>query len=185
MTQVRVLESVFTLLDDAGIPHMLVGSFASGFHGEFRATQDADVVIDPSAEELGEFVDKASAEFYVSREAALEALSRRGQFSLVHFETAWKVDLILRKDRPFSRVEFGRRQLGSLGEMAVPINTAEDVILSKLEWARASGSELQIDDSTGVVTAWGNRLDWEYLAGWAEELSVGDLLAKVRAAAGL
>jgi len=32
------------------IPHMLVGSFASGFHGEFRATQDADVVIDPTLE---------------------------------------------------------------------------------------------------------------------------------------
>ncbi len=185
MTQVRVLESVLTLLDDAGIPHMLVGSFASGFHGEFRATQDADVVIDPSAEELGDFLERVGAEFYVSREAAFEALSRRGQFNLVHFETAWKVDLILRKDRPFSRVEFGRRQVGSLGEMAVPINTAEDVILSKLEWARASGSERQLDDATGVIAAWGDRLDWEYLGRWAEELSVSDLLAKVRAAAGL
>ncbi len=185
MTQIRALESVLALLEDAGIPHMLVGSFASGFHGEFRATQDADVVIDPTAEQLDVFVDGAAAEFYVSREAALDALARRGQFNLVHFETAWKIDLIVRKDRPFSRVEFDRRQVGSLGELTVPINTAEDVVLSKLEWAKASGSERQMGDAAGVIAAWGERLDWEYLLRWAEKLSVVDLLEKARAEAGL
>jgi len=181
----RVLESVLALLGDAGIPHMLVGSFASGFHGEFRATQDADVVIDPTAESLGEFLDQVSGEFYVSREAALDAFARRGQFNLVHFETAWKVDLIVRKDRPFSRVEFGRREPGALGDLAVPINSAEDVILSKLEWAKVSGSERQLTDATGVIAAWGDRLDWEYLDRWAEELSVSSLLAQIKAQAGL
>lgn len=60
MTQIRVLESVLALLEDVGIPHMLVGSFVSGFHGEFRATQDADVVIDPSVEELGDFLERTN-----------------------------------------------------------------------------------------------------------------------------
>lgn len=185
MSQIRVLESVLALLDEVGIPHMMVGSFASGFHGEFRATQDADVVIDPTAKQLGEFVDRAAEEFYVSRETALDALARRGQFNLVHFETAWKIDLIVRKDRPFSRVEFGRRQVGSVGESSVPINTAEDVILSKLEWAKTSGSERQLSDAVGVIAARGEGLDWEYLLRWAEELSVSELLEEARAQAGL
>ncbi|MHB1344152.1 MAG: hypothetical protein ACYCX3_07315 [Thermoleophilia bacterium] len=156
MSQIRVLETVLSLLDEIGIPHMLVGSFASGFHGEFRATQDADVVIDPTPNQLGEFVDRAAAEFYVSREAALDALAR-----------------------------FGRRQVGSLGELRVTINTAEDVVLSKLEWVKASGSERQMGDAAGVIEAWGERLDWEYLRRWAEKLSVSDLLDKARAEAGL
>jgi len=67
----------------------------------------------------------------------------------------------------------------------VPINTAEDVVLSKLEWAKTSGSERQLGDAAGVIEAWGERLDWEYLLRWAEKLSVSDLLEKARTEADL
>jgi hypothetical protein len=39
-------------MNGAGIPHMLVGSFASMLHGELRATHDLDLVIDPTREQL-------------------------------------------------------------------------------------------------------------------------------------
>ncbi|MCZ7662949.1 MAG: hypothetical protein M5U22_08490 [Thermoleophilia bacterium] len=180
MTQVRVLTEVLEILERLGIPYMIVGSFASGFHGEFRATQDADLVIDPTPDQLRAFLTRVSEDFYVSPEAAADALARRGQFNLVHFETAWKIDLIIRKKRPFSEVEFARRQEGSLGGRPAAVNSPEDVILSKLEWARASGSERQLGDAAGVVAAWGDRLDWDYLVRWAEDLEVSDLLARIR-----
>jgi hypothetical protein len=180
VTQIGVLSQVLDTLEEVGIPYMIVGSFASGFHGEFRATQDADIVIDPTLEQLRAFLARASDDFYVSAEAATEALTRRGQFNLVHFETAWKIDLIVRKERPFSRMEFTRRQEGFVGDHPAAINSPEDVILSKLEWAKASGSERQIRDAAGVVAAWGEALDWDYLEQWAEELSVSDLMAQLR-----
>jgi hypothetical protein len=90
MTQIRVLGEILDILAELNIPHMVVGSFASGFHGEFRATQDADLVIDPTVEQLDALMERVSGHFYVSPEAAAEALSRRGQFNLVHFDTAWK-----------------------------------------------------------------------------------------------
>lgn len=184
VTQIGVLSQVLDTLEEVGIPYMIVGSFASGFHGEFRATQDADIVIDPTPEQLQAFLTCVSDDFYVSSEAAAEALARRGQFNLVHFQTAWKIDLIVRKERPFSRMEFERRQEGSVGDHPAAINSPEDVILSKLEWAKASHSERQIRDAAGVVAAWGDALDWDYLDRWAEQLSVSDLLAQLREASG-
>jgi len=180
VTQIGVLGRVLDALDAVGIPYMIVGSFASGFHGEFRATQDADIVIDPTPEQLQAFLARVSGEFYVSPEAAAEAFARRSQFNLVHFDSGWKIDLIVRKERPFSRIEFDRRQEGSVGNHPAAINSPEDVILSKLEWAKASRSERQVHDAAGVVASWGDALDWDYLNRWAEQLSVSDLLAQLR-----
>ena len=42
-------------LDAAGIPHMLTGSFASGYHGAPRASQDIDLVIAPSEAQIQQF----------------------------------------------------------------------------------------------------------------------------------
>jgi hypothetical protein len=98
-------------LAECGIPHMVAGSFASTHHGVPRSTYDIDLVIDPTREALDRFVRSLAAErFYVSAEAAQEAWQRRGQFNVVDRATGWKIDLILRKDRAFSREEFGRRR---------------------------------------------------------------------------
>ena len=53
--------------------------------------------------------------------------------------------------------------------------TAEDAILSKLEWARQSGdSERQLRDAAGVLEL-NPTLDRQYIAKWANELGVTDL----------
>lgn len=49
MSAADFLARLVALLEAAGIPHMVAGSFASTFHGVARATQDVDVVIDPAA----------------------------------------------------------------------------------------------------------------------------------------
>ena len=50
--QAEFLLDTIGRLRAAGIPYMVAGSLASSFHGEPRATQDIDVVIDPK---LGPF----------------------------------------------------------------------------------------------------------------------------------
>jgi predicted nucleotidyltransferase len=40
-----ILRAITKLLDDAEIPYMVVGSFASMAHGEPRTTHDLDIVI--------------------------------------------------------------------------------------------------------------------------------------------
>ena len=48
ITQKEFLERLVRFLDRAGIPYMVAGSMSSSLHGRPRATQDADVVIDPT-----------------------------------------------------------------------------------------------------------------------------------------
>jgi hypothetical protein len=105
-----VIHRFAALLEAAGVPYMLTGSFASGYHGAPRASQDIDIVIAPSRASLDAFLSLLPEDrYYVSREAALDAFRRQSLFNVVDFASGWKVDLILRKGRPFSLTEFDRR----------------------------------------------------------------------------
>jgi hypothetical protein len=98
-----VLRRVAGRLDAAGIPHIVVGSFASSYHGVPRSTHDLDIVIDPTLESLGVFIASLPPNaYYADLDMALDALRRRSQFNVIDLGTGWKVDLIVRKNRPFS-----------------------------------------------------------------------------------
>ena len=164
-------------LEGLGIAYMVAGSLASSHHGLPRATNDADVVIDPTPDSLDRLLQALLADgYYVDERRAREALRARQQFNVIDPETAFKLDLIVRKERPFSREEFARRERRDLAGMSVSMATAEDTILSKLEWARAaSGSSLQLADAAGVLRVCGERLDRAYVEEWAAVLEVSDL----------
>ena len=110
--------------------------------------------------------------FYVSRDAALQALRRSAMFNVVDLESGWKIDFITRKTREFSVTEFNRRQRGNIMGVVVHMTTAEDSLLSKLEWAKRSESERQIDDATGIYRAKRDQLDMGYVNRWVEELGL-------------
>lgn len=98
-------------LDKAGIPFMLTGSMAAAVHGAGRATLDIDIIIEPTADQLHEFVASiAGPDHYVSDDAAMEALANESMFNVVDVGSGWKADLIIRKSRRFSEVKFARRQ---------------------------------------------------------------------------
>lgn len=170
-----------TWLDQAGIPYMLAGSFASTLHGRPRSTQDVDIVIDPTEAALTAFLDALPADrAYVDRRTALNALASRDMFNVIDLETGWKADLIIRKLRPFSVREFERRRVTPWYGLSVIVVTPEDTVLSKLEWCRLSGgSERQLTDVAGVVSASGAALDHAYIEHWVDDLRVREEWARV------
>lgn len=182
MTLAELLAEIVRGLNDAAIPHMVAGSIASTHHGEPRTTQDIDLIIDPPSEaNLDAFVAGLDrARFYVGEWAALEG---RRQFNVIDVTTGWKVDLILRRDRPFSRSEFDRRHPVVIAGVQTAVATVEDTILAKLEWARAGGSERQRRDVVAMLAVQGDRIDAGYLHRWAEALGVTDDLQAAMATA--
>lgn len=171
------MATIVAALNEAGIPHMVAGSSASSFHGEPRTTADIDIVIDPDASSLQRFVNSLQPDrFYVGDAAS--ALARRDLFNVIDIATGWKVDLILKKQRPFSQSEFDRRVLVAIGGVSVYMATAEDTILSKLEYARVGGSDRQMRDVAGILAVSGQTLDRAYLAHWADQLAIADDLAR-------
>src|SRR5688572_3179317 len=110
VTFADILATVIKALDGAGVPYMVTGSLASSYHGEPRATQDVDIVIDPGPEPLERLVDGVlQAGFYIDRDVARTALTERTQFNAIGSDAS-KVDFIIRRDRPFSVEEFARRE---------------------------------------------------------------------------
>jgi hypothetical protein len=179
MTQEEFLLQMAEMMEAAGIPFMVVGSHSSTMHSQPRTTNDVDLVVDPTAEQLDRFLNALGEDFYVSRAAAQEALHNRSIFNVIDLQTGWKVDLIVRKNRPFSIKEFGRRQQHVKQGRSLPFASPEDVILTKLEWDRITPSEKQVRDALNVAVVQWPRLDMDYLRKWAKVLAVEGKLEEV------
>lgn len=179
-TQREFLHRLIALLERTGVPYMVAGSVGSSFYGRPRATQDVDVVIAPSGDQLDRLLALLDEEgYYVSPDAARDAFRQRTMFNVIDIGAGWKADLIIRKNRPFSSEEFRRRmQIETMGRMLWVVS-AEDAILSKLEWAQGRQSEVQRGDALAVAVAHLGQLDLQYLAKWAKELDVEDLLSRL------
>ena len=164
------------VLKRLGIPYMITGSVALFVYGEPRATNDLDIVIDPSDDALTALLEEIASRTYVSPEAVSDAVRRRSMFNAIDFTTTEKVDFIFLKDRPFDAVRFERRVPCGIKSLQFIASSPEDTILSKLTWARRGQSERQLRDVYGVLRIQANSLDWEYLRHWAAELGVESLL---------
>jgi hypothetical protein len=181
VTAPDVFRRVVHALDTAGIPYMLTGSFASAYHAVPRATQDIDLVIAPSREQLTGLAQAFPAPaYYCDVDAALEAFERESLFNVIDLATGWKIDFIMRKSREYSHTEFARRQRVVFEGLDLYIATAEDVLLSKLEWARLGESGRQLEDAAWLLRRRSADLDWTYLEGWVERLQVGEQWAAAR-----
>jgi Aminoglycoside-2''-adenylyltransferase len=173
------LSEVVDRLSKAGIPHMVTGSLGSSFHGEPRSTNDIDIVISPTEDQLEALLSSFGKGVYVPADAARSALRRRGMFNVIDVSGGWKADLIICKDREFSREELSRRVNAEIMGVRVQAVSPEDAILSKLEWASKGQSERQLQDAAGIVAIQQGNIDIKYLRKWAAVLEVSDLLAKI------
>ena len=173
MTAGDLFRRIIAALDQAGIPHMLTGSFASAYHGSPRATQDIDLVIEADADRIRTLVESLPVDaYYVDRDAALAALESEGQFNVIDLASGWKIDFMIRKARPFSREEFTRRRPANLQGVSIDVVTAEDLIVAKLEWARSGGSRRQLEDVASILTIRGRELDIGRVERWVQAFAL-------------
>jgi hypothetical protein len=183
----EVIQEVTAVLCRLQIPYAVGGSWASSLLGKPRLTNDAAMTVEP-------FLGKESAfcasfgEDYVSLPMVQDALQRRSSFNIIHWPTGFKVDLFVRQDRSFEVSVLARRHIYPLAKgQSLTLVSAEDVILLKLEWYRLGGgtSERQLEDVRGVLQVQADKLDQIYLAHWAADLGVSDLLQRARQESGV
>lgn len=167
-----------------GVRHYIGGSVASTAHGAVRSTMDVDLVCDLRIEQVAAFVAAFGDEFYVSESAVRQAVERRSCFNLVHLPTAWKVDVFVSRGRPFDEAAMSRAALQRLAAddpFEVPVATAEDSIVAKLEWFRLGdeSSQRQWDDVSRLVALHGAALDVAHMRRMADSVGVGGLLERL------
>lgn len=185
-----VLQEIAGILDRLGIPYAVGGALASGHHGEIRATNDVDVLVEIDVRGARRLVEALGSAWHVDTAAVESAVARGSSFSVIHLDRMLKVDFFVATDARLDRLQLARRVAVALGEAAevrVWFTSPEDVVLRKLDGYRRSGGILdrQLRDVAGVLKARRTGLDLDYLRRAAAELGLLDLLDASLRGAGL
>src|SRR5580658_5105108 len=139
-------------------------------------TRDIDIVLALRPADAGRMVQLFSPDYYVSREAVDSSIARQSLFNLIHNESVIKVDCIVRKQNEYRLIEFNRRQRIRIRDFETWIVSKEDLILSKLFWAKDSHSERQIGDVKNLLAT---GCDRSYIGRWTTELGVANLWQEI------
>lgn len=169
----QTLGDVVQRLTSSDIGYMLTGSFALNYYAVPRMTRDIDLVVELDVGHVDKIVQLFQPDYYVDREAVSRAIRNTSLFNIIHLEHSVKVDFIVKKKTDYEELKFRRRILVTVDGIDLFIISKEDLIISKLQWARNSHSEFQLRDVRNLVAT---AYDRDYVAQWAEELSVMHLL---------
>jgi hypothetical protein len=167
----EVFRKIAAHLNQSGLAYMLVGSFASTYYGASRSTRDVDIVIQGNSEHLTAFIRALQQDnYYADFDAALEAWRNESLFNVIDNVTGWKIDFIFLKSSAFHQEEFRRRQIAEVFGISLWVASAEDVVLSKLEWSKLGQSQRQTEDAARVLSRQWPTMDQNYLRKWIANL---------------
>ena len=180
---VPLLVLVTGILDELDVRYVVGGSLASGIHGELRATNDVDLLIELPPAKVGGLVRALKPSFDIREDTVRAAVSEGRSFGALHVEWHVKVDFFLAGDSRLDTQELERRRpvrLPSAPDRDVFVASPEDIVLRKLDWFRRSDGvlERQLRDVVGVLKLQRNALDRPYLLGMAHELGLAELLER-------
>lgn len=174
----QLLQIMADFFESIGVHYRVVGSMASMAYGEPRLTIDVDMVAELTTEHIDALVAAfPDPDYYVSAQAAVDAVRRKAQFNIIHIPSGLKVDVIIPSQTEFTAAERSRvRKIASSGEYSAWFASPEDVILNKLTYFRMSGgaSQKHVRDIGGMIKLLGEKLDQAYIELWAEKLSVSN-----------
>lgn len=137
-SELDILRDVSSRLERCDIAYMLTGSMAMNYYAQPRMTRDIDLVVALALRDTDTVVRLFTPDYYVSRDAVSSSIAHESLFNLIHQESVIKVDCIVRKRSPYRRAEFDRRQRITIEDFSTWIMSKEDLIISKLDWAKDS-----------------------------------------------
>jgi len=184
------IRPVVAALQQCDVAYYVCGSVASGVFGEPRQTLDADIVAAMWGRHVAPLVSRLAGDYYVDEPMILRAIEHQSSFNLIHLATMVKVDIYVSWRSDFARSQFGLRVRANISTdtpLEIYLASAEDTILSKLDWYRQGGSvsDRQWRDVLGVLKVQAGTLDRAYLRDWAARLDLTDLLRRAIDDAGL
>lgn len=187
---VEALLPLVSAFEQLGIPYYIGGSVSSSFHSIARSTQDVDVIADIKPQQVRSLAHQLQGDYYLDEAAWTDAIRRGRSYNVIYLATMMKVDVMPLRQRAFTREEERRAQPQILETGAPPLRlaSAEDAVLTKLEWFNLGGrsSQRQWNDIIAVLThPRMTPLDLAYLRHWADALKVRDVLEQALTGAGL
>jgi predicted nucleotidyltransferase len=176
-----IVRRVLVALNQVAIPHMLVGSFARNYYADPRSTKDADVVVAVTKTSLAAFVAALGPDFRLDSQPSFETNTGTMRDVLMHPESGFTVELFYLSEDPYDQERFQRRRSIKYDGVPTSILTAEDVVVTKLRWARSK----DLDDVRDVIAMQGDEaLNWPYIHRWTAIHGSQSKMDRVRASLG-
>lgn len=147
---------------------MVSGSLAVNVYTTPRMTRDIDLVISLKEEDVPRFLELFAGRFYCDADDIRREVRKRGMFNLIDNHTGVTIDFIVKKENEYRNNEFDRRTDTLTYGFSMKVVTAEDLLLSKLDWIQVLQSDRQIGDILNLLDD--NTLDLDYIRYWIEKL---------------
>ena len=181
MDQPELLRFAVGVLERLGLRYFVTGSIATTYFGEPRFTNDIDIVVDLNPDRVPEFCGAfPDADFYLDEESVRDAIATRDQFNIIHPACGLKIDVMIPARDAFNASRFARaRRLKPEDDYVASFASPEDVILEKLEFFAAGGSDKHLRDIAGMLRLSGNEIDREYVCEWSERLGGDSIWRRV------
>lgn len=180
MELAELLHRVTASFEALEIPYLVTGSMATIAYGEPRFTRDIDVVVRLEKQDIGRWRSEyPEEEFYLSLEAAGDAIEHSGQFNILHPSSGLNIDLMVASSSEFDESRFSRSRKLPIGPASEAVFASpEDVIIKKLEYYRQGESDKHLRDIAGVVKVMGDELDKGYIEAWSRRLGLKSIWKK-------
>jgi hypothetical protein len=165
-----------------GLEYFVTGSVAGSVWGMYRTTHDVDVVVVLPRWRVRDLRRAfPESEFYLSEEAAADAIARCGQFNIIHQFTGLKIDVIIPEESAFTESRLARARPTEVAPgITAMLASPEDVILNKLIFYRSGHSPKHLSDIANILKVRGEMVDRKYIEQWAAKLGVVDEWTAVR-----
>jgi hypothetical protein len=177
--ELEILKVVTERLNKTDIPYMISGSMAANYYTVPRMTRDIDIVIELKETDIDKFVNLFAGDFYLDKEMIKKEVRRQGIFNLIHNQYVIKIDFIIKKASRYQETEFSRKREVLIQGSPMCFVSPEDLVISKLSWARDSLSEMQLKDVRNLIETVDN-LDLNYIDGWISKLGLEQIYKKAK-----
>jgi hypothetical protein len=167
--QIDIVRDVSERLDAVEIGYMLTGSMAMNFYSLPCLPRNLDFVIALRPTDAEAMVRLFKPDYDITREAVDSAIAQQSFFNLLHRKSSIKVSGIVCQQIKYRVTEFNRRQRVKFENLKTWIVSKEDLIISKLYWARKSHSERHLRDVTNLAAT---GCDSAYIERWTRALGI-------------
>ena len=177
--ELDVLKTVTQRLNKMNIAYMVSGSIASSYYTVPRMTRDIDVVIELGQGEVDKFVSLFEGDFYTDKEMIKKEVLQQGMFNLIHNQYVIKIDFIVKRPSTYQEAAFSHRKEVLIDSNPMWFISPEDLVVSKLIWAKKSFSEMQLKDVRNLIETVDN-LDLKYIDNWVSQLGLEQIYKEAK-----
>jgi hypothetical protein len=183
---ITLAATIHKILTQLNLPYYVTGGVAAIAYGEPRTTLDLDVVVYVDRDNFSRLITQLeNDDFYVAGINDV-VIGQMSVLQITQMATISRSDIILTTDDVYEQLKLSRRQIYSLPDgTEIYVASAEDIILSKLVWGQSSKSDKQWRDVLGILKTQRERLDFDYLNDWSQQLSVDNELTRAKRESGL